>query len=73
VVEGLFVKYASAVEHKVPGQHSSNNTVLRLTERHFISKIPPTARKSRPQEKKYVGNYQGKGTEVAMKRSESWR
>ena len=44
--EGLFVKYANAVEHQVPGQHSPDNTVPRLTERHFISKIPPT-KKSR--------------------------
>jgi hypothetical protein len=42
------VKYENAVEHKVPGRHSSDNTVPRLTE-HFISKIPPTAKKSRPQ------------------------
>jgi hypothetical protein len=32
LIEGLFVKYASAVEHKVPGRHSSDNTVPRLTE-----------------------------------------
>jgi hypothetical protein len=47
LIEGLFVKYASAVEHKVPGRHSSDNTVRHLTERHLISKIPPTAKKSR--------------------------
>lgn len=27
LVEGLFVKYDTAVEGKVPGQHSSGNTV----------------------------------------------
>jgi hypothetical protein len=43
------VKNVSAIEHQEPGQHSSGNTVPRLTERHFISKIPPTASKSRRQ------------------------
>jgi hypothetical protein len=51
LVEGLFVKYASAVEHKVPGRHSSDNTVPHLTERHFISRIPPKARKARLQKR----------------------
>ncbi|PNF18924.1 hypothetical protein B7P43_G18030, partial [Cryptotermes secundus] len=31
LVEGLFLKYASAVEHKVPGRHASDNSVPRLT------------------------------------------
>jgi hypothetical protein len=49
LTEGLFVKYVNAVEHKVLGRYSSDNTVPHLTEGHFISKIPPTANKSRPQ------------------------
>jgi hypothetical protein len=49
LVEGLFVKYANAVECKVLGRHSSDNTVPCLTERHFISKLPPTEKKSIPQ------------------------
>jgi hypothetical protein len=48
-VEGLFVKYANVLERKVPGRHSSDNTVLRLTERHFISKLPPSEKNARPQ------------------------
>jgi hypothetical protein len=49
LIEGLFVKYVNAVELKLSGRHSSDNTVPHLTERHFISKIPPTVKKSRPQ------------------------
>jgi hypothetical protein len=45
------VKYANAVERKVLGQHSSDKTVPRLRERNFISKIAPTAKKSRPQKR----------------------
>jgi hypothetical protein len=45
LLEGLFVKYANVLERKVPG-HSSDNTVLRLTERHFVSKILPSERKA---------------------------
>jgi hypothetical protein len=40
LAKGLFVKYANVLERKVPGRHSSDNTVLQLTERHFISKLP---------------------------------
>jgi hypothetical protein len=61
LVEELFVKYASAVEHKVPGRHSSDKTVPHLTERHFISKIPPTARKSRLQKWCVVCQKWGRG------------
>jgi hypothetical protein len=49
LIEGLFVKHANAVECKVPNRHSSAKTVPRLRERNSISKIPPTANKSRPQ------------------------
>jgi hypothetical protein len=49
LVDGLFVKYANAVERKVPGQHSSDNAVPHLTQGHFINKIPPTKKISRPQ------------------------
>jgi hypothetical protein len=60
LVEGLLVKYVSGIEHKVPCRHSSDNTAPRLTERHFISKIPLTARKSRPQKWWVVCQKQGK-------------
>jgi hypothetical protein len=42
LIEGLFVKYANAVEHKVPGRHSSGKTAPRLREKNCISRIPPT-------------------------------
>jgi hypothetical protein len=35
LIEGLFVKYANAVERKVPGRHSSNKTMPRLRERNL--------------------------------------
>ncbi|XP_023721062.1 piggyBac transposable element-derived protein 4-like [Cryptotermes secundus] len=60
LIEGLFVKYVSAVEHKVLGSHPSDNTVARLTERHFISKIPPTVKKSRPHRKCVVCQKRGR-------------
>jgi hypothetical protein len=48
LVDGLFVKYANVLEHKVPGWHSSDdNTVPRLTERCFIRKVLPSENKSR--------------------------
>jgi hypothetical protein len=46
LVEGLFVKYENVTEHKIPGRHLTDSTVLLLTERHFIQKIPPTKKKS---------------------------
>jgi hypothetical protein len=49
LAEGLVVKYANVLECKVPGQHSSDNTVPRLTERHFINKLLPSEKKARPQ------------------------
>jgi hypothetical protein len=49
LTEGLFVKHANAVGRKVQGRQSSDKTVPRPGDRNFISKIPPTAKKSRPQ------------------------
>jgi len=41
-VEGLFTKYARAAETRiVPGRQVSDNTVPRLTERHFLRKVAP--------------------------------
>jgi hypothetical protein len=51
LIEGLFVKYADAVGCNVPGRHLSDKTVPRLRERNFISKIPPTVKKSKPQKR----------------------
>jgi hypothetical protein len=46
LIEGPFVKHANAVERKVLGRHLSENSV---PSKNFISKIPPNAKKSRPQ------------------------
>jgi hypothetical protein len=51
LIEGLFLKHANAVERKVPARYSSDKTVPRLIERISISKIPLTAKKSRPQKR----------------------
>jgi len=50
LVEGLFTKYAHAVETwSVPGQQASDNTIPRLTERNFLRKVAPKTEKSKPQ------------------------
>jgi hypothetical protein len=49
LAEGLFVKCGCVDEHKVPGRHSSDNTVPRLVERRFVRRIPPTGKKCEPQ------------------------
>jgi hypothetical protein len=62
LVEGLLVKYACAVEQKAPGRHSLDNIVPCLRERHFVRRIPPTARKARPQKRCVVCQKRGKDT-----------
>ena len=50
LVEGLFTKYAHAAETRsVTGRQVSDNTVPRLTERHFLRKVAPKTEKSKPQ------------------------
>ena len=46
LVEGLFTKYACAAEtQSVSGRQASDNTVPRLTERHFLRKVAPKTEK----------------------------
>ena len=50
LVEGLFMKYAHTAETRsVWGRQASDNTVPRLTERHFLRKVAPKTEKSKPQ------------------------
>jgi hypothetical protein len=49
LIEGLLLKHANAVEHKVLGRHLSDKPVPRLRERNFIYKNAPTVKKSRIQ------------------------
>ena len=52
LVEGLFTKYVRAAEMwSAPGRKSSDNTVPRLTERHFLRKVAPKIEKSKLQRK----------------------
>jgi hypothetical protein len=48
MVQALLVQHGAGVERKVPGRHSTDNTVPRLLERHFSERIPSTERKSMP-------------------------
>jgi hypothetical protein len=61
IVEGLFTKHARAAETRsVPGRNASNNTVPRLTERHFLRKVAPKTEKSEPQRRCVVCSKHGK-------------
>ena len=49
LVEGVFTKCACAGETRsVPGRKASDNTIPRLTERHFLRKVAPKTEKSKP-------------------------
>ena len=46
LVEGLFTKYANAAETwSEAGRQISDNTVPRLTDRHFLRKVAPKTEK----------------------------
>jgi len=59
-VEGLFTKYARAEETRsAPGRQASDNTIPRLTERHFLRKVAPKTEKSKPQRRCVVCSKNG--------------
>ena len=61
LVEGLFMKYVCAAEMRsVQRRQASNNTVPRLTERHFPRKVAPKTEKSKPQRRYVVYSKHGK-------------
>ena len=72
LIEGLFVKYASAVEHKVPGSHPSDNTVPRLTERHLISKIQRRRSLHHRESALFVKSAEGGGTQCIGVMRAAW-
>ena len=49
LVETLFTMFASVRGENVPGGRSSDNTVSRLTERHFVRRVTAQNAKTRPQ------------------------
>jgi len=50
LVEELFMKHAHAAgEQSVLGWHASNNTIPRLTKKHFLRKVVPKTEKSKSQ------------------------
>ena len=61
LVEGLFTKYARAAEiRSISGRQASDNTVPRLTERHFLRNVAPKTEKSKLQRKCVVCSKHGK-------------
>jgi len=61
LVEGLFMKYARAVETRsVPGRQASDNTIQQLTESQFLRKVAPKTEKSKPQRRCVVCSKHGK-------------
>ena len=61
LVEGLFTKYASAaVTWSVPGRQASDNTIPRLSERHFVIKVAPKTQKRKPQRRCILCSKHGK-------------
>ena len=61
LVESLFTKYSCAAgERSVPRRHASNNTIPRLSERHFLRKVSPKSEKSKPQRRYVVCTKHGK-------------
>ena len=65
LVEGLFTKYAHAVETwSVPGQQASDNTIPRLTERNFLRKVAPKTEKSNSKRCVVCSKYGKKKTSV---------
>jgi hypothetical protein len=59
-IYGLLIERESGVEGKVPGRHSTDKTMLRLTERHFTERIPPPERKAKPTKRCVMCYKQGK-------------
>ena len=59
LVEGLFTKYARH-ETRVAGRHATENTVPRLTERHFLRKVAPKNEKLKPQRRCVVCSKHGR-------------
>lgn len=64
LVEQIFAKYANTIQRKVPGRHSQDNNLARLTERHFIERIPPTQQKAKPQKRCVVCYKRGRRKET---------
>ena len=57
----LFMKYARAAEMRgVPGRQASDNTLPRLTERHFLRKVAPKTEELKPQRRCVVCSKHGK-------------
>jgi len=61
LVECLFMKYSRAEgKRSVRGRHASDNTIPQLTEIHFLRKVSPKSKKSKPQRRCVVCTKHGK-------------
>ena len=73
LVEGLFTKYARAAEKLiVPGRQASDNTVPRLTERHFLRKMALRTEKSKPQRRCVVCSKHGRKLHFTVAKNVIW-
>jgi hypothetical protein len=66
LVQALIVEHWSGVERKVSGHHSTDKTVPRLIERHFLERIPPTEKKAKPTKRHVVCYKEGKRRETVF-------
>ena len=48
LVQALLIEHGTESVRKFQGHHSTDKNVLRLLERHFPERIPPTGKKARP-------------------------
>jgi hypothetical protein len=48
LVQALLIEHGREIERKVEGRHSTDKNVPQLRERHFLERIPPTDKKTRP-------------------------
>jgi hypothetical protein len=60
LITSLFEKFGRTVHSRKQGRPSINPPPARLTERHFIEKIPPTGKKAKPQKRCVVCQKNGK-------------
>jgi len=73
LVQGVFTKYARAAETRsVPGRQASDNTVSRMTERHFLRKVSPKTEKWKPQIRCVVCSKHGKKENFSVLLPNMW-
>jgi len=71
---GLFTKYVLAAETRSePGRQASDNTVQRLTERHFLRNVAPKTEKSKPRRSvSYAQNTEKRNLQCTATKYVTW-